>query len=72
MAFAYIYDCPKCGEVIHIETVEHIDTEYDEVYEVRVCSTFYSEVRQKEVDGKPCLRPLTDEEMFWELGGIDE
>jgi hypothetical protein len=66
MAFAQIYTCSEHGETIHPEKVESIDTENDEVYVDWVCSQCYRTVERLMIDGKPVLRPLTDNEMFWE------
>ena len=64
--FAQIFRCPKHGEVWHTEIAEDIDTENDDIYAYRVCSSCYSDVTEVRHEGSPVFHPLTDEEVFWE------
>lgn len=66
--FAPIYFCPVHGETWHAAVVEIIDSQNDEVYEIRACPQVgcTHECRPLFHDGKQVLHPLTDEEMYWE------
>lgn len=68
MAFAQIYVCPKHGETIHPVETEFIDCENDDVEWFLLCphAECTREVKPLTHDGKPVLRPLTEEEMYWE------
>ena len=66
MSFAYIYNCPNCGEIINVRINEEINIEKDKIYEFPVCSVCNHEVTQiKDNKGRPKFRPLTDEEIAW-------
>ena len=67
MAFAQIYVCSEHGETINVFIHEAIDCENDEVYHIPMCSQCNREVTPLRNDeGKPVLRPLTADEMYWE------
>lgn len=73
MAFAQIYDCPNCGETINVTVSEQIDCDRDEVYYIPICSRCYRSVRPKKAaTGEAVFRPLSQEEIFWELCGPDD
>jgi len=65
--FAPIYTCPKCGDVWHVQIIEDINTEHDEIYRIPICENCNSEVFEKMEDGIPVLHALTPEEMDMEL-----
>ena len=65
MAFTQIYLCPTHGEVdgVHLEDIDFVN---DEIYEYVGCAkpNCLHEVKPLLHEGKPVLRPLTDEELF--------
>ena len=65
--FAQIYICLKHGETWHVEHIEEIDTEQDEVYQFVVCSKCGSEVKPLLHEGHNVVHVLTDDEIFWEM-----
>lgn len=70
--FAPLYQCPKCGEIWHVQTVEEIDTENDEIYLHTICDICHSDVTPVLWDGHPVVHPLTDEELYWESSSDDD
>lgn len=64
--FAQIFTGCKCGETWHVEIVEDIDTERDEIYEYPVCTKCNQPVHPNMIDGHPCYHALTEEEAYWE------
>lgn len=62
--FAQIYEGCKCGETYKVTRHEIIDTERDNVWEELVCDVCgWSVIKEKKIDGKLCLHPLSDEEI---------
>lgn len=74
MGFAQIYTCSEHGETIHPVEYEMIDCENDNVEWFLLCDKpgCTREVKPLMHDGKPVLRPLTDEEMYWELSDFGD
>lgn len=61
--FAPLYRCPMHGETWHVQRVEEIDCENDEVYVFMACSRCYATCEPVMKDGLPVLHPLTDDEV---------
>jgi hypothetical protein len=68
--FAQVYTCPECGDV-DAQAVEIVDTERDECWIEHFCKCGRA-VRPKLIDGRPVVRALTDEEIFWDMLNVDD
>ncbi len=65
--FAPLYTCPTHGETWHVQRVEEIDTERDDIYEFVVCEKCGHSVTPLLHDGHHVVHVLSDEDMFWEM-----
>lgn len=67
--FANLYKCPNCGPTWHVYEYENIDCERDDIEITIHCSDCHAWVQPITKNDLQVVHALTDEEMFWELGG---